>query len=99
MKFTTTHVNARKLVLANDHYVAIEFDCTELAALATDGVILEGTVIPANDATAQGILLNSVYLEDNPNGTIVVHGFIKSKKLPVAVSDEAKAILKQITFI
>lgn len=87
MKFTNKGVAQGKNILANDHYVAIPYDCTELSALATDGVIAEGTIIPANDATAVGVLLNPVVLAENPNGTIVVHGFIKKSKLPAAPAD------------
>lgn len=99
MKFTEKSFVSKKLILANDHYVAIPYDCSELTALATDGVIPAGTVIPANDATAQGVLLTDVYLDENPNGTIVIHGFINSEKLDVAPAAEAVAALKAITFL
>lgn len=99
MKFTTKTIPQGKLILANDHYVAIPYDCTSLTALAKDGVIAEGTVIPANDATAKGVLLNPVVLAENPNGTIVVHGFIKTGKLPAAVASAAKTALTQIVFV
>ena len=84
MKFTDKSVAQGKNILANDHFVAIPYDCTELSSLATDGIIPEGTIIPANDATAKGVLLNPVVLAENPNGTIVIHGFIKKSKLPAA---------------
>lgn len=87
MKFTHKSIAQGKNILANDHYVAIPYDCTELTALATDGVIPEGTIIPANDATAVGVLLSPVVLAENPNGTIVIHGFIKKGKLPVAPAE------------
>ena len=41
-------------------------------------------MIPANDATAKGVLLHDVVKAENPNGTIVIHGFIKKAKLPAA---------------
>lgn len=84
MKFATKSIPQGKNILANDHYVAIPYDCSALTALATDGVIPEGTIVPANDATAKGVLLNPVVLAENPNGTIVVHGFISKAKLPAA---------------
>lgn len=87
MKFTAKGIAQGKNILANDHFVAIPYDCTELSALATDGVIPEGTIIPANDATAKGVLLNPVVLAENPNGTIVIHGFISKAKLPVAPAE------------
>lgn len=87
MRFSSKGIAQGKNILANDHYVAIPYDCTNLSALATDGVIAEGTIIPANDATAVGVLLNPVVLAENPNGTIVIHGFIKKSKLPAAPAD------------
>lgn len=87
MRFSSKGIAQGKNILANDHYVAIPYDCTNLSALAKDGVIAEGTIIPANDATAVGVLLNPVVLAENPNGTIVIHGFIKKSKLPAAPAD------------
>lgn len=86
-------------VLYNSHYVALPFDCTELTALATDGVIPAGTIIPANDATAFGVLLHPVTLAENPNGTVVVDGFINVDKIPTAPSAAALAALPKITFM
>lgn len=84
MKFTSKSILQGKNILANDHFVTMPYDCTGLEALATDGVIPEGTIIPSNDANAIGVLLNPVNLAENPNGTIVIHGFIEKSKLPVA---------------
>lgn len=98
MKFTQKSVTASTEFLANDHFVTKAYDCTALTALATDGIIKAGTVIPANNATAEGILLNDVNLNENPNGAIVLHGFVMASKLPVAVDDTAKTALKQIVF-
>ena len=99
MKYTTKSVASGVNILANDHFVAIPYDCTALSALATDGVIKEGTIIPANDATAIGVLLNPVVLAENPNGTIVIHGFVESAKLPVEAAEAAKGALTQIKFM
>ena len=98
MKFTTKSVATHKNILANDHYVAIPYDCTELSALATDGVIPEGTIIPTNDATAKGVLLTPVVLAENPTGTIVIHGFIKESAVK-DITDDVKDALTQITFM
>lgn len=86
MKFKTTNVAGTKEILANDHYVAIPYDCSAITANA-DGIIPAGTIIPANDATAIGVLLWDVNKAGNPNGTIVIHGFVKKSKLPVAPAD------------
>ena len=99
MKFTTKSVAQGVNILANDHYVAVPYDCSALEALAENGVIKEGTIIPANDATALGVLLNPVVLAENPNGTIVIHGFVEKNKLPAAPADEAVTALKGVTFM
>lgn len=108
MKFKTTAITQPKEILYNDHYVAIPYDCSNIATDA-DGVIKAGTIIPANDATAIGVLLSDVVKAENPNGTVVIHGFIKTDKLPAAPSADttaesvttlgAKSVLKQITFM
>lgn len=86
MKSTVkTFVNTKE-ILYNDHYVGIPYDCSEITANA-DGIIPAGTIVPANDATAIGVLLSDVVKADNPNGTIVIHGFIKKSALPVAPAD------------
>ncbi|MGN1456952.1 MAG: hypothetical protein ACI4XP_03235 [Acutalibacteraceae bacterium] len=99
MKFTEKTVITEVNILANDHYVAIPYDCTELTTLATDGIIKAGTVIPANDATAKGVLLTDVNLNENPNGTIVIHGFIKKDKMPIAPDTTAITALSQVMFM
>lgn len=83
MKYTTSAVTRPVEILHNDHYVAIPYDCSAISANG-EGVIPAGTIIPANDATAIGVLLNDVIKAENPNGTIVIHGFIKKSKLPAA---------------
>ena len=97
MKFTTKDVTQGVNILANDHFVAISYNCSEIEA--TNGVIKAGTIIPANNATAKGVLLNDVYPNENPNGAIVIHGFIDSAKLPVKVAEEAKTALTQVMFM
>ena len=89
MKFKTTAINRTKEILYSDHYVGIPYDCSALAA-NEDGVVPAGTIVPANDATAIGVLLYDVAKDNNPNGTIVIHGFIKKSALPVAPAETVK---------
>ena len=97
MKYTTKSVAQGVNILANDHYVAIPYDCTNVAA--EDGIVKAGTVVPTNDASAIGVLLNDVVVAENPNGAVVVHGFIDGAKLPVAVAEAAKTAMKQVTVL
>lgn len=107
MKFTNINITNTKEILYNDHYVAVPYDCSKLTA-GSDGIIKAGTIIPANDDTAIGVLLHDVKKTDDPNGTVVIHGFIRADKLPEKPSEDttgntptigAKSVLKQITFM
>ena len=64
MKFTNTNITNTKEILYNDHYVAIPYDCSKLTA-DSDGIIKAGTIIPANDDTAIGVLLHDVKKTDD----------------------------------
>lgn len=97
MKFKTKKTVAEVNILANDHYVGVPYDCSAITA-NDEGIIKAGTVIPANDATAVGVLLHDVVKNENPNGTIVIHGFIDAKKLPTSPTTVAMAALKLIYF-
>lgn len=93
MLFKESAIGTGKEILYNDHYVAIPYDCTSLSGLATNGVIPAGTIIPSNDGAAEGVLLHDVTIADNPNGTVVIHGFIKLAALPTAPSQAAVTAL------
>lgn len=86
MRYNRTHVTLPKEILYNDHYVAKPYNCEGITANA-DGIIPAGTIVPANDATAIGVLLHDVKPADNPNGTIVIQGYINVDKIPEAPAD------------
>lgn len=89
MIFSKTSIGTGTEILYNDHYVAIPYDCTSLTGLATNNVIPAGTLIPSNDGDAVGVLLHDIDLTENPNGTVVIHGFIRQAKLPTAPTQAA----------
>lgn len=100
MKFKNTKVTGiTNNILFNDHFVNINYDCSGLSSLAKDGVIPAGTVIPSNDSNAIGVLFSDVDIDGNPNGTVIIHGFINQAKLPEAVSSAAVSALKGIMFM
>lgn len=99
MRYTRHSITTGAMILANDHYTAKPYDCTGLSSLATDGIIPAGTIIPSNDSSAAGVLLSDVRLSENPNGTIVTHGFIHLDKLPTAPSEDARSALPMMQFI
>lgn len=99
MKYKQTTIVNSINILSNDHYVAVPYSLTGLEALAKEGVIAAGTIIPANNNTAVGVLLTDVRVEDNPNGTVILHGFIDADKLPEQPTPEAMTKLEGIYFL
>ncbi len=62
-------------------------------------IVKAGTVIPANDATAEGICHYDVDVtKGDVSGSIVIHGFIKEVLMPAQPTAEAKAALPMIYF-
>lgn len=102
MEFTINRVPERIEILANDHYVGIPIKVevpegqTVKAGtpLAADGTVATG-------ADVAGILL---YGRDarNPNGTIVVHGFIETarayKLSGITITEAMKDALPMVRF-
>ena len=97
MKFKETQALSGVNILANDHYVSIPYDCSDVAD--ESGVIKAGTIIPTNDENAIGVLLYDVVKDDNPNGAVVIHGFIDKNKLSVKPEATAITALKGIMFL
>ena len=103
MNVKTETVTATKEILYNDHYVGKPYTVSATGVTANsegEKIVPAGTILPANDATAQGVLLFDTNVTDGDcTATIVIHGFIKSAALPAAPAAEAKTALKDIQFI
>lgn len=62
-------------------------------------IVKAGTILPANDATAKGILYTDVDVTNGPQpGSLIVEAYVLEARLPVAPAPEAKTILTKITF-
>lgn len=62
-------------------------------------LVKAGTVIPANDATAEGICHYDVDVTNgDASGAIVIHGFIKEASMPAQPTAAAKGALPMIFF-
>lgn len=62
-------------------------------------IVPAGTVYPANDATAVGILYNDVDVTEGPQpGSVIVEGYILEARLPVAPAQLAKDEITEIKF-
>lgn len=62
-------------------------------------IVPAGTIYPANDSTAKGILLNDVDVTEGPQpGAVVVEGYVIMERLPEAPTPEAGAAMKEIKY-
>lgn len=99
---------AKQILAFPDHYVNVAKKHV-IATAGTPGlatlvgnryIVKAGTIFPANDATAIGVVFTDYDVTDgDQNMAVVIHGFIKESALPVAPAAAAKTALKQITFL
>lgn len=62
-------------------------------------IVPAGTVYPANDATAKGILLHDVDVTNGSQaGSLIVEGYVIAERLPTAPTPEAKAAMQEIKY-
>jgi len=62
-------------------------------------IVKAGTILPKNDATAQGILYTDADVTNGPQpGSLIVEAYVLEARLHTAPSTEAKAALTKITF-
>jgi len=83
--------------LASQKYTAFTYQISD-AGVAADAkgrkIVPAGTVYPANDATAIGILLNDIEVTPGPQpGAVLVDAWILEARLPVAPAAAAKTAL------
>lgn len=102
MKYTKDVFGNSKEILFNDHYVGMRAMVSDAGVTAdADGrkIVKAGTILPVNDATAEGVLLcdTDVTYGERPS-TVIYQGAVVTAKLPVAPTEEAKAKLSQILF-
>ena len=88
------HYVAYGQIFAKDHALAV------LDATTGRKIVKAGTIFPANDATAIGVVLNDLDVTyGDVNGAVVIHGFIKTAALPAAPNVLAIPVLKGIFFM
>lgn len=104
MRFTQTEYGTEKQILMFPNpYVAAPQKFSQGSSLAVDvngrKIIKAGTIYPANDSTALGIVFSDLDVtEGDQNGAIIVFGFVKTNALPVAPTAAAKTALNMIKF-
>ena len=98
--------STKRKILYNDHFIGMPFTVSDDGVEANESgkkIVKAGTILPANDKTAKGVLLHDVDVTSGKApGTIVIHGFIDDAKLissDIEITPEALGVLTQITFI
>lgn len=100
----TDYTTAKGVLVFPDHYVSVAhtFKKGDNAAVLQDGrqIVKAGTLYPNNDASAIGIVWADYDVTDGDcTGALIIHGFVKTKALPVIPSSDAKGALKMIKFL
>ena len=101
-KIRVTNYSNTKEILKYDHYVAKTVLLKQANAETVDGkkIVKAGTILPANGATAKGVVLYDVDVTNGDEvGSLVIHGFIDKSKLPAQPAAEAETALAMIQFI
>ncbi|BAQ11311.1 prophage protein [Bacillus sp. OxB-1] len=88
--------------LASSKVQAFTYQVSD-AGVAADSngqkIVKAGTILPANDATAEGILYTDVDVTEGPQpGSLIVEAYVLEERLPVAPAEDAKTALTKITF-
>ena len=104
VKFTEQEYGSEKQILMFPNpYVCFPQKFSQDSSLATTvgnrKIIKAGTIFPANDGTAQGVVFSDLDVtEGDVNGAVLVFGFVKTSALPEEPTSEAKAALNMIKF-
>lgn len=96
-----TTYDSQPAFVSSDHIISRTRTATQAMGTTENGrtILKAGTVFPANDETAQGIVLHDIDLThgDQPVG-VMVEGYVYESRLPETVSAEAKEAMKEIKF-
>lgn len=96
------YASEKQILAIPDHYVAIAKKIAKDSTLAVteEGrkIVKAGTLYPANDATAIGVILNDCDVTDGDQMVaVVIHGFIQKSKLPAQPAETVE--LAQVAFL
>ena len=88
--------------LASADFQAFTYEVSDAGVTAGEGgkkIVPAGTVYPANDGTAIGILMNDVDVTHGSQpASVIVEGYVLEARLPVAPVQLAKDALTEIKF-
>lgn len=101
----TSYGTRKEILMFPDDYsgFAQTFDATTHSALVATvdsrKIIKAGTIFPANDKTAKGVVLYDLDVTDgSATGTVIYRGTVKASKIPTAPSADALKAMTQLKF-
>lgn len=96
-----TAYESQPAFVSSDHIISRTRTATKAMGTTENGrtILKAGTVYPANDATAEGIVLHDIDLThgDQPVG-VMVEGYVYEARLPQTIAAAAKTAMKEIKF-
>lgn len=88
--------------LASAHVISFTEQISDSGVAADKNgrkIVKAGTVWPANDATAVGLIYTDVDVTEGPQpGAVIREAFVIEERLPVAIDELAKPVLTGIKF-
>lgn len=105
---TTYGAPAKNVLGVSNHHIAIPYmhpkavSGTEGLAVLEDGryIVKAGTVYPANDSTAVGVVMNDIDVTFGAQALpVVIHGVIKTANMPTVPTANALAAMKNLMFV
>lgn len=96
----TEKFNSGKNILASEVGLVLKtMELTQSMATEEDGykIIKAGTVIPANNSTAKGLVFEDVDMTNDTKrpGSVIIAGRVIEDNLPVTVATDAKTALEK----
>ncbi len=101
-KIKVTKYTNNKEILKYDHFVSEQVILTQdnATTVGDKKIVKAGTILPANNATAKGVVLYDVDVTNgDETGALVIHGFIDKSKIPAQPESAAITALPMIKFI
>ena len=91
-----------EFISRNSNFSAITVEVSDTGVAANeDGrkIVPRGTIYPANDATAQGVLVNDVDVTHGPQpGSLMDAGYVYKDRLPEEPAEAAVTALTHVVF-
>ena len=99
-----TFETGKQILAFPEPYVCVAHTFVKGDSAATDvngkKILKAGTIYPANDGTAVGIIFNDLDVTDgDASGAILLEGYVKKAALPVEPDATAIEAMKKITFM